>query len=118
MISISHHKGWDTLGRQNNGIKDSIKKKIIICFRSLSLWKDYNLLYLELTRGYIKHPDKYQGKYPCKGLYSSYKGVMNNADVNDGYNILKKAFLNVITADRIEDVGLHPTWWRLDAATS
>ncbi|MHA2111407.1 MAG: IS200/IS605 family accessory protein TnpB-related protein, partial [Candidatus Hodarchaeales archaeon] len=49
----------------------------------------------------IKHHGKYQGKR-----------------VSRGYNILKKAFLNAITADRIEDVGLHPTRWRLGSTTS
>jgi hypothetical protein len=37
------------------------------------------------------------------------KGIIINADVNGAYNILKKAFLNAVDADRIEDVRLHPT---------
>ena len=43
---------------------------------------------------------------------------MGNIYVNGAYNIQKKALLNAIEADRIEDVGLHPTRWRLAAATS
>jgi len=66
----------------------------------------------------IKHHDKYQGKRISRGLFKSQKGLIINADVNSGYNILKKAFLKAITADRIEDVGLHPTRWRLGAVTS
>ncbi|MHA2318000.1 MAG: RNA-guided endonuclease InsQ/TnpB family protein [Candidatus Hodarchaeales archaeon] len=66
----------------------------------------------------IKHHGKYQGKRVSRGLFKSKKGVIINADVNGGYNILKKAFLNAITADRIEDVGLHPTRWRLGSTTS
>ncbi len=66
----------------------------------------------------IRHHSKYQGKRISRGLFKSKKGVIINADVNGGYNILKKAFLNAITADRIEDVGLHPTRWRLGSATS
>jgi putative transposase len=66
----------------------------------------------------IRHHGKYKGKRISRGLFISKKGVIINADVNGGYNILKKAFLNAIPADRIEDVGLHPTRWRLGAATS
>jgi IS605 OrfB family transposase len=66
----------------------------------------------------IRHHDKYQGKRISRGLFRSKKGIILNADVNGSYNILKKAFLNAITADRIEDVGLHPTRWRLGAVTS
>ena len=39
----------------------------------------------------IKHHDKYQGKRISRGLFKSQKGVIINADVNSGYNILKKA---------------------------
>ena len=66
----------------------------------------------------IIHHDKYQGKRISRGLFKSKEGIIINADVNGGYNILKKAFLDAITADRIEDVGLHPTRWRLATATS
>jgi putative transposase len=66
----------------------------------------------------IRHHSKYQGKRISRGLFKSNKGLIINADVNGGYNILKKAFLNAFTADRIEDVGLHPTRWRLGAVTS
>jgi putative transposase len=66
----------------------------------------------------IRHHDKYQGKRISRGLFKSKKGIIINADVNGGYNILKKAFLNAFPADRIEDVGLHPTRLRLGSATS
>ena len=66
----------------------------------------------------IKHHEKYRGKRISRGLFKSNKGIIINADVNGGYNIIKKAFLNAIIADRIEDVGLHPTRWRLGLATS
>ncbi|MHA2239339.1 MAG: RNA-guided endonuclease InsQ/TnpB family protein, partial [Candidatus Hodarchaeales archaeon] len=56
----------------------------------------------------IKHHDNYVGKRIRRGLFKSKKGTIINADVNGAYNILKKAFLNAIEADRIEDVGLHP----------
>jgi putative transposase len=66
----------------------------------------------------IKHHKKYLGRRITSGLFKSKTGIIINADVNGGYNILKKAFLNAIDADRIEDVGLHPTRWRLGAVTS
>jgi len=66
----------------------------------------------------IEHHDNYAGKRISRGLFKSKKGIFINADVNGAYNILKKAFLNAVEADRIEDVGLHPTRWRLAAVTS
>ncbi len=57
----------------------------------------------------IEHHDIYQGKRITRGLFKSHKGTLINADVNGAYDILKKAFLNAIEADRIETVGLHPT---------
>ncbi len=56
--------------------------------------------------------------HSLRGLFKSHKGTIINADVNGAYNILKKAFLNAVEADRIEDVGLHPSRWRLVTATS
>ena len=66
----------------------------------------------------IEHHDNYLGKRITRGLFKSYKGTLINADVNGAYNILKKAFLNAVDADRIEDAGLHPIRWRLAAVTS
>jgi len=66
----------------------------------------------------VEHHNKYVGKRISRGLFQSKKGTIINADVNGAYNILKKAILNAFEADRIEDVGLHPTRWRLAAATS
>jgi len=66
----------------------------------------------------IAHHTQYVGKRITRGLFKSKKGTIINADVNGAYNILKKAFLNAVEADRIEVVGLHPTRWRLATATS
>ncbi len=52
----------------------------------------------------IEHHDKYQGKRISRGLLKSQEDTIN-ADVNRAYHILKKAFLNALKADRIEDVG-------------
>jgi putative transposase len=66
----------------------------------------------------IKHHDNYIGKRIRRGLFKSKKGTIINADVNGAYNILKKAFLNAVEANRIEDVGLHPVRWRSMEATA
>jgi IS605 OrfB family transposase len=66
----------------------------------------------------IEHHINYLGRRITRGLFKSHKGTIINADVNGAYNILKKAILNAVDADRIEAVGLHPTRWRLAAATS
>ncbi len=66
----------------------------------------------------IKRHKKYLSKRITCGLFKSNTGIIINADVNGAYNIMKKAFLNVIEADRIEVAGLHPSRWRLVTATS
>ncbi len=65
----------------------------------------------------IKHHSQYLGQRITRGLFKSQKGTIINADVNGAYNIMKKALLNAVEADRIEDVGLHPTRWRLAPVT-
>jgi len=66
----------------------------------------------------ITHHEKYVGTRVSRGLFKSKKGTIINADVNGAYNIMKKALLNAVEADRIEDVGLHPTRWRLATVTN
>ncbi len=66
----------------------------------------------------IEHHDEYQGRRITRGLFKSQQGIIINADVNGAYNILKKAFLNAVEADRIEAVGLHPVRWRLASVTN
>ncbi len=56
----------------------------------------------------IKRHKKYAGNRLKRGLFKSKKGILINADVNAGYNIIKKVVPNAISADGIEGVGLHP----------
>ena len=56
----------------------------------------------------IKRHKKYMGKRVNRGLFKSQKGILINADVNAGYNIIKKVIPNAVSADGIEGVGLHP----------
>ena len=60
----------------------------------------------------VEHHAHYVGKRTSRGLFKSAKGIIINADVNGGYNIVKKAIPKAFAkakADRIEGVGLHPT---------
>jgi len=61
-----------------------------------------------LDKESIKKHRKYMGKRINRGIFKSQKGILINADVNAGYNIIKKAVPNAISADGIEGVGLHP----------
>ena len=56
----------------------------------------------------IEHHDQYLGKRIKRGIFRSKNGTLINADVNAGYNIIKKVFPNAFNADGIEGVGLHP----------
>jgi len=62
----------------------------------------------------VGHSERYMGKRISRGLFRSSIGKLINADVQGGYNIIKKAIpkafmnLKVIMVDGIEGVGLHP----------
>ena len=57
----------------------------------------------------IGHHKRYLGKRIKRGLFKSKDGILINADVNAGYNIIKKAVPNAFKVDGIDDgVGLHP----------
>ena len=56
----------------------------------------------------IKKHDNYKGRRISRGLFRSANRTILNADVNAGYNIMKKAFPNSISADGIEAFGLMP----------
>ncbi len=56
----------------------------------------------------IKKHKKYAGKRVNRGLFKTQKGILINADVNAGYNIIKKVIPKAVSADGIEGVGLHP----------
>ena len=56
----------------------------------------------------IQKHSLYSGKRISRGLFRASNGTIINADVNAGYNILKKAFPNAILVDGIEAFGLMP----------
>ena len=51
---------------------------------------------------------RYTGRRISRGLFHSQNGTLINADVNAGYNIIRKALPNAPWADGIEGVGFHP----------
>ncbi len=56
----------------------------------------------------IKKHDKYLGRRISRKLFRTSNGTIINADVNAGYNIMKKAFPNSVSVDGIEAFGLMP----------
>lgn len=59
----------------------------------------------------IEHRDNYLGKRIKRGIFRTAKGILINADVNAGYNIVRKVVSNAFAkaeADGIEGVALHP----------
>ncbi len=56
----------------------------------------------------IRHHKKYKGKRISRGLFRTSNGTLINADVNAGYNIMKKTFPNAISVDGIKVLGLMP----------
>ena len=56
----------------------------------------------------INKHDMYLGKRIRRGLFRSSNGQIINADVNAGYNIMRKAFPNAVSVDGIEAFGLMP----------
>ncbi len=56
----------------------------------------------------IQKHKNYAGKRVNRGLFRSKKGIVINADVNAGYNIIKKVVPNAVSVDGIEGVGLYP----------
>jgi putative transposase len=56
----------------------------------------------------VRRRERYAGKRFTRGLFKTRTGTIINADVNAGYNIMKKTIPNAVSADGIEAVGLHP----------
>jgi putative transposase len=64
----------------------------------------------------IEHHEQYLGKRVRRGLFKSAQGVLINADVNGGYNILRRSEPNAFIQVKADGVGgcvmgLHPVRW-------
>jgi IS605 OrfB family transposase len=115
MIIIGYNKGWKNganLGKKNNltfnkipyllllnKIKDKFKDKgIIIKLNEES----YTSKCDALSNEPIKMQENYLGKRIKRGLFSSAKNKLINADINGAINIMRKVFINFInTCERI-----------------
>jgi putative transposase len=130
-VVIGYNPDWkqnSPLGKRNNQYFVTIPYRKLIQQLDYKA-KDHRITVIKQEESYsstcsfldnesIEHHNKFIGRRITRGLFKSHAGIIINADVNGAYNILKKALLNAINADRIEDVGLHPTRWRLAAVTS
>ncbi|MFW9994762.1 MAG: zinc ribbon domain-containing protein [Candidatus Odinarchaeota archaeon] len=61
----------------------------------------------------VQKHSTYKGKRIKRGLFRSANGYLINADVNGGYNIIRKvipsAFNHLVNAEGLVVVGLHPS---------
>ena len=62
----------------------------------------------------IEHHSIYIGKRIKRGLFKTAKGILINADVNAGYNIIKKAIPKAFKADGVGGCVLHPLLVRIN----
>jgi putative transposase len=120
-IIIGYNRDWKqgiTLGRKNNQnfvqlpfhkLIHQLKYKSELVGISVLLEEESFTSKCSFLDGepITKH-ECYMGKRMSRGLFKSKKGILINADVNAGYNIIKKAVPNAISADGIEGVGFHP----------
>ncbi|MHA1449618.1 MAG: RNA-guided endonuclease TnpB family protein, partial [Candidatus Hodarchaeales archaeon] len=85
--------------------------------------EDAGIRYLETGESYtskcsfldlepLQKQKAYKGRRVKRGLFRSAKGYLINADVNGGYNIIRKvnpsAFNHWLTAEGLAGAGLHP----------
>ena len=118
-IIAGHNKNWKqniNIGKRNNQNFGLIPFDTIIQKLSYKL-KEVDITLKEQEESHtsicsfledepIKHHDKYVGKRIIRSLFKSAKGVIIHADVNAGYNIIKKAKPEVF--DGGGGCALHP----------
>ena len=120
-IIIGYNSSWKqniTMGRRNNQnfvqlpyftLISQIKYKSKLVGIDVILEKEsYTSKCSFLDNESIQKHKTYAGKRINRGLFRSKKGVIINADVNAGYNIMKKVIPNALSVDGIEGVGLYP----------
>ncbi len=121
MIVIGYNASWKQgvkIGRRNN--QNFVQVPFLRLVRQIAYKADLvgiALVLVEesftskcsfLDKEPIERRERYIGKRVSRGLFRSSEGIFINADVNAGYNIIKKAFPNAILADGIEGSGLNP----------
>ncbi len=120
-IIIGHNQGWKqkiNIGKRNNQnfvqipfykLLQQIKyKSELVGIRFETDDELYTSKCSFLDNEEIRKHDKYLGRRISRGLFRTSNGTIINADVNAGYNIMKKAFPNSVSVDGIEAFGLMP----------
>jgi len=120
MIVIGKNKNWKqeiSIGKRNNQNFVSIPFDVLIQQLKYKA-EEVGIEVIENEESYtskcsfldneeIGKKEIYAGRRIKRGLFKSSNGTLINADVNGGYNILKKAFPKAF-ADGIGRCGLHP----------
>jgi len=118
-IVIGYNNGWKQkidIGKKNNQnfvqipllklIKQIEYKAQLKGISVLTIDEAYTSKCSFLDNESIEKHEKYVGKRIKRGLFRTSNGTIINADVNAGYNIIKKAYPNSIKVDGIEAFGL------------
>jgi IS605 OrfB family transposase len=129
-LVIGYNDGWK---QHSNNSKRNNQNFVTIPFHRLVQMLSYKAeeaggFFLEISEAYtskcsfldnepLERLTTYQGIRMNRSFFQSSSGLIIHADVNGGYNILRKVFPKAF-ADGTEAVGLQPTRWRLAAATS
>ena len=123
-IIVGHNKNWKQkigIGRRNN------QNFVMIPFDKIISKLKYKAEEVGITlkeqdeshtskcsfldRETVEHHNNYVGKRIKRGLFRSFMGILINADVNAGYNIIKKSEPDVFARAETDGVGgcaLHP----------
>ena len=121
IIVIGYNHGWKQnikIGKKNNQnfvqvpflrlINQAKYKSELIGITVKTINESHTSKCSFLDSEEIRHHKKYIGKRISRGLFRTSNGRLINADVNAGYNIMKKAFPNALSVDGIEAFGLMP----------
>ncbi len=121
MIIIGYNQFWKqkvNMGRKNNQkfvqlpffkLISQIQYKSKLVGIDVILEKEsYTSKCSFLDNESIQNHKTYAGKRINRGLFRSKRGIIINADVNAGYNIIKKVIPNAVLVDGIEGIGLYP----------
>lgn len=119
-IAIGYNSGWKQeiqLGKRNNQnfvtvpflklIQQLQYKAELVGIEVKTDTEDHTSKCSFLDGEPITHHEKYAGKRISRGLFRAKSGQVINADVNGGYNIIRKAVPKAF-ANGIAGVGLHP----------
>ena len=120
-IVIGYNNGWKqkiNIGKKNNQNFVQIPLlKLVNQIEYKAQLKEISVLTIDeaytskcsfLDKESIEKHENYIGKRIKRGLFRTSNGTIINADVNAGYNIMKKAFPNSVSVDGIEALGLIP----------